>query len=265
MSRTWKFTDIEFMALWSRTQGTLLPRPFTYICEMRTNDEYERALHEVRERWRGTDDRVLDEIIQAVLEPDISLEVRGFDEREYERAQGWVRALAVRRGERGFVLKQVTGKTFEHAESFTVTECDPLGLAEAVVAELPKCEPGKHGSIKLPVARGEEMVEANASGLWDDPYGGASTAVTGERFEKTIAASRGVVRVSQGYSVYGPRGRISLDLKWRDLPDDGRYVIAPDTPPVAQPADEKKFVIVLNQQIAKIIRNIKDERQSHRV
>lgn len=263
MSRTWKFTDTEFMALWSRSEGTILPRPFTYICEMQTTDEYESALHSVRERWRGRDDRVLDEISEAVLQPDIALEVRGFDEREYERAEGWVRVLAVRRGDRGFVLKQVTGKTFEHAAGFTVTECEPVALADAVVAELPKAEPGKQGSISLPVPKGEEVVDANSSGLWDDPYRN-SVAVSGERFEKTVAASRGVVRVSQGYSVYGPRGRLTLELRWRDLPDDGRYLISADLPPVAHPVDEKKFVIMINKEIVKVVQTIKDERQSHR-
>ncbi|MGV9612723.1 ESX secretion-associated protein EspG [Nocardia xishanensis] len=265
MSRTWQFTDTEFMALWSRSEGTILPRPFTYICDMRTTDEYERALHLVRERWRGKDDRVLDEISEAVLQPDIALQVRGFDEREYERAEGWIRVLAVRRDDRGYVLKQVTGKTFEHAAGFTVTECEPLALAEAVVAELPKVEPGKQGSIKLPVPKSEEMVDTSSSGLWDDPYGGGSTPVSGERFEKTVAASRGVVRVSQGYSVYGPRGRLTLELKWRDLPDDGRYLIAPDLPPVAEPVDEKKFVAMINKEIAKVVQTIKDERLSYRV
>ncbi|MEU8896846.1 ESX secretion-associated protein EspG [Nocardia sp. NPDC048505] len=264
MSRTWKFADVEFMALWSRTQATHLPRPFTYISDIQSADDYERALHVVRDRWRSKPDPALDEISEAVLRPDVALEVRGYDDREYKRPEGWVRLLAVRKENRGYLLKQLTGKTFEHAAGFTVTECDPLRLADQVVAELPKADAGKQGTIKLPVPKDEEMADTGKSGLWDDPWDNANP-VSSERFEKTVAASRGVVLVYQGYSVFGPRGRLRCPVQWRDLPDDGRYLIAPDPPPVAQPADGKKFVAVLNNQIAKIIRNIKDERQSHRV
>ncbi|MFC9892441.1 ESX secretion-associated protein EspG [Nocardia sp. NPDC127579] len=264
MSRTWRFTDTEFMALWSRTQGTVLPRPFTYVTDMQTADEYEYALHQVRERWRGKEDRLLDEITETVLQPDIGLEVRGFDEREYKRPGGWVRVLAVRRADRAYVLKQVTGRTFERAEAYTVTECDPLALADAVVDELPKVDPGKQGSIKLPAPKGEEMIDTSRSGLWDEAYGDTISSLSGERFESTVAASRGTVRVFQGLSVFGPRGRVSFEIKWRDLPDDGRYLIGPDLPPVAQPADQKKFVTMINKEIAKIVQTIRDERVSHR-
>ncbi|WP_194817357.1 ESX secretion-associated protein EspG [Nocardia sp. XZ_19_385] len=263
MSRTWEFTDTEFMALWSRIEGTLLPRPFTYVTDMQSGDEFERALYLVRERWRGKEDRFLDQLTEAVLQPDIALQVRGFDEREYERAEGWVRVLAVRRDDRGYVLKQVTGRTFERAAGYTVTECDPLALADRVVAELPKVKAGKQGSIKLPVPKGEEMVDTSSSGLWDDPYHDGNP-VSGDRFLNTVAASRGSVLAIQGRSVYGPRGRIQREIKWRDLPDDGRYIIGSDLPPVAQPADEKTFVVAINREIAKIVQTIRDERVSHR-
>ncbi|MEV6391577.1 ESX secretion-associated protein EspG [Nocardia xishanensis] len=264
MSRTWKFTDHEFMALWSRIKGANLPQPFTFISDLASHEAYVRELRRIRESWRGTEDAVRDRMAEDVLGPDLGLIVRAFDPSDHRRIEGRIRLLAVRREERGYVVKQLPGRTFEHAGGYTVTECDPLALARLVVEELPKVDAGKNGGIKLPMPEDQEMDDsAGTSGLWDDPYGGSSSAsVAAAKFESTVATMQGTIEVFQGRSIFGPRGQIQRVLEWRDLPDDGRYVIAPSSPPIAQAADAARFVAMINTEIATVVRAIKDERMS---
>ncbi|WP_327112638.1 ESX secretion-associated protein EspG [Nocardia sp. NBC_01730] len=264
MNRTWKFTDIEFDALWSRTRADILPRPFVIVTDIPYENDYQRELHRIREQWQFNGDPAFDQICADVLEPDLSLVVRGIDGQDPRNPKGSIRKLAVRRKDRGYLLTQLPGKTVAHSAGFTVTECDPLSLASVVVAELPEVAAGKHAQITLPMPReGGEMDHSyDKSGLWDSFEDTNQRAA--EWFESTVPTTRGAIGVFQGISIFGPRGRVSRWLQWRDLPDDGRYVIGADLPPVAEPADAKRFAAMINTEIVNVIRVIKDERKSAR-
>ncbi|MGW0250975.1 ESX secretion-associated protein EspG [Nocardia goodfellowii] len=262
MNRTWKFTDLEFMALWSRIKGANLPQPFTFISDLPTHEGYLRELRSIRESWRAAEDHGRSRMAEDVLSPDLGLVVRALDPSDHRRIESRIRWLAVRREDRGYLVKQLPGRTFEHAGGFTVTECDPLALARAVVAQLPVVQAGKSGPIKLSMSGDDEMDDSvGTSGLWDDPYGASSSAsVAAEKFESAVPALKGTIEVFQGRSIFGPRGETRRLIEWRDLSDDGRYVIAPAAPPIAQPADAARFTAMINAEIAIIIRAIKDER-----
>ncbi|WP_131816469.1 hypothetical protein [Nocardia salmonicida] len=58
----------------------------------------------------------------------------------------------------------------------------------------------------------------------------------------------------QGHSKYGPRGRIETGLLWRDLPDDGRYVMPLDDPaPVASAMSSDRLAIWMRDRIEEIL------------
>jgi hypothetical protein len=267
MNRTWRFTDLEFVALWSRTGDDSLPAPFVFVTDLPYEEDVQRELRSIRARWRSTADPAFDQICDDVLNPDLTVLVRGSDGKDRQNPKGSIRRLAVRREERGYLLTQLPGRTHEHSVGFIVTECDPLSLADVVVAELPKVEAGTRSSVTLPmpqesreVAGGEMEHDYGSSALWDSFED--TDQKLAEQFAQTVPAHYGYVGVRQGRSAFGPRGRLTRWLEWRDLPDDGRYVIGADPPPVAKPADAKRFVVMINVEIATVIRAIKDERMS---
>ncbi|MGO4615624.1 ESX secretion-associated protein EspG [Nocardia sp. 2YAB30] len=264
MSSTWKFTDIEFDALWSRARADMLPRPFVIVTDIPYEEDYQRELHRIRERWRFNRDPAFDQICADVVQPDLSLVVRGIDAQDSRNPKGSIRKLAVRRKDRGYLLTQLPGKTVEHSGGFTVTECDPLSLASVVVAGLPEVAAGKNGQVTLPMPREVSEMDHSfdKSGLWDSFEDTSQQAA--ERFQSVVPTTLGAIGVYQGISVFGPRGRVSRWLEWRDLPDDGRYVIGANLPPVAEPVDAKRFTAMINKEIADVIRVIKDERRSAR-
>ncbi|WP_040774452.1 ESX secretion-associated protein EspG [Nocardia pneumoniae] len=261
MNRTWRFTDLEFDALWSRARADSLPRPFATVTDIPYEEDYQRELHRIREQWRFTGDPAFDQICADVVEPDLSLIVRGIDGQDSQNPKGSIRKLAVRRKDRGYLLTQLPGRTVEHSGGFTVTECDPLSLASVVVAELPDVGAGKRGRVTLPMPKEDSEMDHSygASELWDSFEDTNQQAA--EWFQSAVPTTLGAIGVCQGISVYGPRGRVSRWLEWRDLPDDGRYVIGADLPPVAEPADAKRFTAMINAEIATVIRVIKDERR----
>ncbi|MGQ4597253.1 ESX secretion-associated protein EspG [Nocardia sp. R6R-6] len=267
MSRTWKFTDIEFVALWSRTRADTLPRPFTFVTDIPDYDDFQRELRAHREQLKANADPDFDQLCDDLLNPDLSLEVRGGSGSKWTDAKHTIRLRAVRRDSRGYLATQLPGKTYDASGGFTITECDPLALAAVVVAALPKVEAGTRKNVTLPLpdsSRTEDEMDHSfgESSLWDSFEDSNSTRA--EQFEQMEPITFGYILVSQGRSAFGPRGRMRSLLRWRDLLDDGRYVIGPELPPVAQAADDKKFTAVINKEIAKVVQMIKDERSSLR-
>ncbi|MGK8553660.1 ESX secretion-associated protein EspG [Nocardia gipuzkoensis] len=259
MKRTWRFTDVEFDVLWEPLREDALPRPFTILSRIPYYEDYLRAQYETRERLRATLDPAFDGVLDVVARPDIRVVVRGIDGKNPANPEGSIQMQAVRRGDEGYLLKQLPGETIEHSAGFTITECDPLKLADVVATELPDVGAGKGNRITLPVAPEDDHMdhEYGDSRLWDTFED--TSRQSAERFLRTVPTTVGGIEISQGHSRFGPRGQLTRGLEWRDLPDDGRYVITQDTPPTAVPADSKQLVAMINTEIAAIIRVIKDE------
>ncbi|MER7453406.1 ESX secretion-associated protein EspG [Nocardia beijingensis] len=258
MHRTWQFKDLEFVVLWEQMREDILPRPFIFTTDIPYEEEYQRERRRIRESLQSTADPALATVLEDVARPDIHVIVRGFDTGNPLDPERSIRLLAVRREYRGYLLIQLPGRTVEHSGGFTVTECDPLRLADMVAAALPETAAGKQARIVLPSAH-EEVHDQNYGGpaLWEafEDTGRAQ----GDRFLRTQPACAGGIEISQGISRFGPRGRVIRYLEWRDLSDDGRYVITFDEPITAHAADTTCLTGMINAEIATIVNSIKDE------
>ncbi|WP_431956654.1 ESX secretion-associated protein EspG [Nocardia lijiangensis] len=249
MKRTWTFTDIEFFSAWDRTQKDLLPYPFTYVSTIEFADDHQRemlrAWERLRDRW-GMD---LDDLLADIGRPDIRIEVSGSGGGLPDR----LRMVAARREDRGYLIRQ-------RPEGFTVTEHTAVGLAEAVVAALPESAAGRHEAITLVNQKSSEDIDFyhGMSRVQDSPEG--TVAGQSEWFLNAPTSGTGTVVVVQGWSRFGPRGVARRTLTWRDLTDDGRYVVRPGKPSTATGADAQRFVALLNTEIVNVVRTIKDER-----
>ncbi|WP_227998543.1 ESX secretion-associated protein EspG [Nocardia australiensis] len=259
MSRTWKFSDLEFMAQWETLKQDYLPDPFVYTCRTWSNEDYVREKADALARVRRARDRSFDDALEAVAYPDIRIVAESWDECEPQRLDRLIRLHGVRQGERGYVVSELAGESFWHSGGFTVTECDAVDLAAAVVRALPEVAGG---------SRAEVVLSTRDEGAELDYFYGRSHVL--ESFDRSgadhstsfldLPTSRvGTIDVIQGRSRFGPRGITRHRLEWRDVRDDGRYVIDDRTPPVAVGADASRLIGTINSRVAAVIRAIKDE------
>ncbi|MEU1980932.1 ESX secretion-associated protein EspG [Nocardia sp. NPDC019395] len=260
MTRTWKFTDLEFVVAWKSVQADFLPAPFVFTSRTPLYDDYQREQREIRAQVRPTLEAGFDRVLDVVAQPDIRIELHGWG-KDHEDAESQIRLLAVRRDGDGYLLKQLPGETAWHSGGYVVTECPPRELADALIAEIPELEAGTEGDVVL--ARGSDRVEV------DYAYGRSkvhdSLADTVEqqtnRFLRATTAGQGRIKVAQGVSRFGPRGVVAIPLHWRDVEDDGRYAITPGPPPVAVPASKLRFIGLVNDSVAEVISAIRDDRR----
>ncbi|WP_280504144.1 ESX secretion-associated protein EspG [Nocardia farcinica] len=262
MTRKWTLSALEFVALYESMREDVLPEPFVFTAATVDYEEYVRQKADARAGVRRAHGSELDELVEIVARPDLRVVVGGWNPADFDAGEGRVRVLGVRRGDVGFVLTQLPGRTAWDSGGYEVTECDAVGLAAAIVDAFPEAQAGRHGRIVL----ADE--ERTLAGHVDHSYGRSGVLDTGEdefdqarRFSAAPLTRTGGIRIEQGISRFGPRGRVVRTLRWRDVRDDGRYVIAGERPPVASGVDGKQLTAAINAEIAVVVRAIKDERR----
>ncbi|WP_328395542.1 ESX secretion-associated protein EspG [Nocardia sp. NBC_00416] len=260
MTRTWKFTDLEFVVAWEDTQADILPGPFVFTSRTPLYYDYQREKREIRERLRTTLDPDFHRVVDIAARPDIRIELHGWG-RDEEDPDSQIRLLAVRRGNDGYLLKQLPGETVWHSGGYIVTECAPVDLAGALTAELPEVAAGTRGETVL--ARHSRNPDVDYSfgrsvvhDSFDDTVHEQTTG-----FLEAPTTGEGIITISQGISRFGPRGVFRIRMRWRDLDDDGRYAITLGPSPVAVPVEAKQLTAMLNDSIAEVVSAIRDERR----
>ncbi|MEU7764902.1 ESX secretion-associated protein EspG [Nocardia sp. NPDC049190] len=260
MTRTWNFTDLEFVVAWETAQADILPAPFVFTSRTKYYNDYQREKREIRAQLRGKLNGSFDSVLDVVAQPDIRVVLHGWGSDE-EDAASQIRLLAVRREGYGYLLKQLPGETAWHSGGYTVTECAPLALAETLTAELPEVAAGELGDIVL-------AKQTNSADL-DFSYGRSfvhdsfddTAEQQADKFLRATTTGQGMIVIAQGMSRFGPRGMTRKQMFWRDLDGDGRYAITAANPPVAVAADAKRLTMLVNSGIAEVVKAIKDERR----
>ncbi|MFE3188703.1 ESX secretion-associated protein EspG [Nocardia sp. NPDC059240] len=259
MSATWHFDDLEFLTLWGRTTGEWLPFPFVYTSDTSSYYDHLRQQRAATERVFANWDRSFDPALDTFTEPDLRISVDGMDRRDSGSRR--IRMIGLRRGSRGYVVEQLAGEKPMETAGFTVSECDPVGLVDVLVAALPEATVGRQAQIRLVYEDESDDAESDPDYhriIVDDIFGESARMRT-KRFEDAPVDTEGRFEIVQGYSKFGPRGVARRTLSWRDLSDDGRYVIG-NEPHVATPADAKRMVAALNVLVAAIVQKIREER-----
>ncbi|MGM7644075.1 ESX secretion-associated protein EspG [Nocardia sp. JW2] len=263
MSRTWQLTDLELVVIWeSLGEAGTLPHPLVFISRTPMYYDYLREKREVGEGLSTKLDNSFKNVLEALTQPDIRIVVNGLDSRDPHRADGRVRMLALRRANRGYLITQLPGETYMHSGGFTVTECDPLKLADIIVSALPPAEAGKMPEIPLIETAVTDVEYDYGRSFVEDDFD-ERTKVRSSKFLAMPTASVGSIGVVQGHSEFGPRGITERWLQWRDLEDDGRYAVTPGPSSTAIPADSAQLISMVNARIAAVIRAIRDERKSY--
>lgn len=262
--RLWRFTDIEFYALWTAATGELgLPFPFHFTARTLDSHKFRFEQRQARAGLRERLGETLDPVLDVLAHPDIRVVVSGSDHREGDEPRSVVRLFGARRDAAGYVVSSLPGESFWHSGGFTVTGCDAVRLADELVAELPDMPAGSRGETVLPRRAGavdREEVRPRKAPTVRDSFD-ASEFERGSAFLAAPVSCVGTIGVEQGSSIYGPRGITRHRMEWRDLVDDGRYLIRGADTPIAAPADTELLKGAINSMVAQVVRVIKDERR----
>ncbi|MFI1463421.1 ESX secretion-associated protein EspG [Nocardia carnea] len=264
MIRTWELTDLEFVVLCEEFRQGGLPDPFTFTSRTRLAADYRKEKAETLRALRDRDDSDLYAMADAIARPDVTILATVWDEQAIEEPASWIRVHAVRQRARGFVVNQRPGETVWHSGGFDVTACDPHDLADSVLALLPEAGAGRLPQITLIDSEALPDARPYVPMISDDDEPEDDEAYRSAAFLATPATATGTVQVFQGRSMFGPRGRVDMGLRWRDLPDDGRYVIPMNQEvEVATGMGTKRMIEWTHEQIAEVLlrldRNLEHE------
>ncbi|MRH92851.1 hypothetical protein GFY24_36455 [Nocardia sp. SYP-A9097] len=220
----WDFTDDEFKVLCNRFLDGRVPVPLAYTSRTKSLDAYERELSELEAGLRDRLDAGLGALFEVIENPEVFVISGTWCDSDIDNPHKRIRVHGARRGWRAVLITQEPGETIYHSGGFTVTECEPADLPGLMVAQLPAAEAASGPALPMvfepPERDPYEIRQSLAFDSFDD-----TTETRSHAFWSKPAEWTGMVRAMQGRSIFGPRGAIETTLMWRDLPDDGRYLI----------------------------------------
>ncbi|RDI55329.1 ESX secretion-associated protein EspG [Nocardia mexicana] len=264
MTQQWKFSSLAFVVLCDRYRAGSVPEPLLFETdEQVTVDELEGRKRVMWEKLQQRLDGSFDGVIEVLRAPEVYVQVRSWDEHDESNQDKKLRIHVARSGALGYAIEQVPGKLTWDSPMVTITECDPRTLATTVVAKLPQVEAGRLQDIPVVTDPAEHITPAwRDSLIWDDPDD-RPVAQT-QRFFQQRADCTGSIAVVQGRSKYGPRGILETNLMWRDMPGDGRYVMALDGSPVAVGTSGQQLAARIQRDIDQLLRRLETHWESGR-
>src|SRR6266702_384125 len=138
----WEFGVLEFVALWDRADGDLVPHPLTFGSTIATWEEFTTTTARLADRVHRLRSAGADDLIRVLAEPDIRIVVLGCSGGDPPGPSGMIRLLGARKGARGWVVRQLPGDTMWDSTGFVATDCEATRLGDAIVRELPETSSG---------------------------------------------------------------------------------------------------------------------------
>ncbi|APB01571.1 ESX secretion-associated protein EspG [Nocardia seriolae] len=225
----WELTDDEFKVLCNRYLDGWLPAPLTYTSRIQTMDAYDRELDRVEAGLRDRLDVGLNLPFETLANPEVLVVSGAWCDNDLDNPDKQIRIHAARRGWHAVMIVQHPGETAYHSAGYTLTECDPDALSTLMVERLPATAAAAGSPLPMVFDAPEQDPYEIRQGLAFDSF--EDTAEAGSlAFWNKPAERTGFLRVVQGRSIYGPRGRLMTTAVWRDVPGEGRYLIEVDEP-----------------------------------
>lgn len=261
MTQQWKFTAIEFVVLCDHYRGGSLPQPLMFQSdEVVMSDEMEQRKRLVWEDLQRRLDGSFDGVVEVLRAPELYVQVRSWDEHA-SNMDKMLRLHAARSGALGFVFEQATGTLTFDSPMVTVTECDPHRLAAAVVLSLPSVEAGRLPDIPVVTDPVEHIAPRRSGSLVRDDTEERPVYRT-QRFFQRRADLTGWISVVQGRSKFGPRGIVETAMMWRDVADDGRYVMSLGEAPVAVGTSRRQLAERIQKDIDYLLQRLETHWES---
>ncbi|KAA8879686.1 hypothetical protein F3087_43805 [Nocardia colli] len=257
-----RLTSLELVVLWELMSDDTLPFPLTHWPTHQYESDYYQAKRETAERLLAILPEDAQQLWEAVVKPDIVIWAAGEAPDDETDMSAVTRVVGLRRESFAVVLAQEPGETAERGGDINVYETDVPGLAKAVLDQLPKVGPGRRGEIPILSEKPDGMDYSYGSSQVLE--GDESPEQRSDHWRNARATQFGELKVEPGSGVHWIQDRRGYLLRWRDLADDGRYVIEPKPNPVAIPVDGNAFEALVNQRVVELVRRIRENRPTER-
>ncbi|MBH0777594.1 ESX secretion-associated protein EspG [Nocardia bovistercoris] len=257
-----RLTSLEVAVLWELMSNDSLPFPLMHSPTHQYEDDYIRAKRSTAERLLRVLPPDAQQLWEAAVNPDIVIWAAGEAPDDAKDMSAVTRVVGLRREGYAVVLVQQPGESIEDGGDIDVYETDVPGLAKAVIGRLPKVGRGKQGEVPI--------LSRQPDGL-DYSYGSSPVLdaidppqVRSDRWRNAKATQLGELKVEPGSGAHWIQDRRGHLVRWRDLVDDGRYLIDPKPNPVAIPVDDNEFERFVNQRVVELVRRIRENRPAER-
>ncbi|WP_067667223.1 ESX secretion-associated protein EspG [Nocardia miyunensis] len=257
-----RLTSLELVVLWELMSSDRLPFPLTHWPTQQYEDDYIRAKRETAERLLGILPLDAQQLWEAAVNPDIVIWAAGEAPDDETDLSAVTRVVGLRREGYAVVLVQQPGESIERGGDVEVYQTDVVGLANAVIGQLPKVGRGKQGEVAILPEQPDGMDHSSSSSPVLDSND--SERQRSARWRNAKATQLGELKVEPGSGAHWIQDRSGYLVRWRDLADDGRYLIEPKPNPVATPVDDNAFETFVNRRVAELVRRIRENRPAER-
>ncbi|MBJ8338597.1 ESX secretion-associated protein EspG [Antrihabitans sp. YC3-6] len=262
MANTWRIKPMEFLVLWEISGNDTLPFPIVCTNTPPLLKDYIRQKEQILEELQPRLTRESVDAIQTVSRPDIKIAAIGWDEHNENNLSAARRIYGVRRENRAYVLSQAPGSKFEEGGDIEITETSVVGLARSVIDKLPQVSKGSMGEVPIMRGQGRDLDYSHGQSAVRDSFA-ESPEQKSARFLRAKSTQFGEFEVLPGESMHWLRERSGYLMRWRDVADDGRYLVEPRDHPVAVAVDAKGFENAANERVAKLVRRIKEDKPKY--
>nr|WP_206038273.1 ESX secretion-associated protein EspG [Rhodococcus sp. HNM0569] len=201
-------SSAEFAAIWAATGQDRLPFPFRLSSDHEFADTFAAEQHALRSRFARPEHALLEAAVLILAEPQWRIEVFGWHggPPDVESDATPIRMIGAAARGHGVVALQHAGPSSEIGGDVAIRGCEPYDLARQMVAQLPLVEAGMlHPVTARRGAHADERRRRALVAALNRPASGSGVAT--------------VIR--------GPRHRPATfgGIAWRDIADDGRYLV----------------------------------------
>ncbi|MFC9897062.1 ESX secretion-associated protein EspG [Nocardia sp. NPDC127579] len=256
-------TSLELAVLWELMSNDKLPFPLAHWPTHQYEDDYIRAKKETAERLLAYLPEDAEQLWEAAVNPDIVIWAAGESPDDETDMSAVTRVVGLRREGYAVVLVQEPGESIERGGDIDVYETDIPGLARAVIEHLPKVGRGTQGEVPIVSKRADRMEYGYGSSRVLAPSQ-STTHQRSDAWRGAKATQIGELKVEPGGGAHWIQDRRGYLMRWRDLADDGRYLIEPRPNPIAIPVDDRAFERIVNQYVAELVRRIRENRPAIR-
>ncbi|MFI9404751.1 ESX secretion-associated protein EspG [Nocardia sp. NPDC052316] len=247
----WRFSGLEFQLLLSAYGRDRLPYPLQFRPEAVDFDDLVRQREAAVDALLGRHSLELERALGVLLEPEVRVEVKGFDGPDLTRT---LRFHAAVNGAAATTLTQLPGRAADTGADVVMRYGPASSAATRLVAALPNMPAGTEAPID--VRRAEVAADRERTMRSSDRLGLTEQL---DRLFKRERLGLGEITVLPGAAV-DSRPTFGRAFWWMDYPD-GRYYVRTGDPIVARPMDGDAMVAEINRLAALTQRYYREDRE----
>ncbi|QIS08810.1 ESX secretion-associated protein EspG [Nocardia arthritidis] len=231
---TWRFTGLEFEILCAAHERDRLPYPLRFRSETTDLSGLKRQRDAAAEALLGKHTDELERALQALFDPEVRIELKGFGGPNVYRFHGAVQ------GQAGTAVAQSPGTAPDTGGDVLMSYGNANHVATLAVTALPRIRAGAQPPIEI---RREDLA-ADRDRYVREPYEISVTRQL-DRIFKRERLGFGEITVFAGPAIDARPG-FGRGFWWMDYAD-GRYYVKTGDPIIAKPIDPAAMAAEINR------------------